>query len=209
MKRSFILAFLFIATLGNASAQNLNSYKEKLLEYLASSMGTTKEMLVEDLEVKIDSMSFAHFLVEDSIFLLEKQLNKEIEEQKKIIKYHQGSIEETKNKKPKSDDNLINDMFKLMDANTITNSNHDIKKAEEKIEKIRAAYAPKLRSLYARDGKTVLYDAFRCRLVIRNPLTGIRKGGAGYSFFAPGEVKIIDIKNVRPMEELMESKRNK
>lgn len=209
MKRSFILAFLFVLTLGNASAQNLNSYKDKMLEFMASRVKTTKEMFVEDLDVKVDSMSLGHFLVEDSIYLLEKQLNKEIEEQNKLINYHKGYIEETKNKKPKSGDNIINDMFKTMDANTINNSNHAIKKAEGKIQKIKAAYAPKLESLYARDKKAVLYDAFRCRVIFKHPRTGIRQVLVGYTFFVPGELKLINYENIRPMEVLMESKRNK
>ncbi len=196
-------------TLGNVSAQNLNSYKDKVLELMASSMKTTKEMFVEDLDVKVDSMSLGHFLVEDSIYLLEKQLNKEIEEQNKLINYHKGYIEETKNKKPKSSDNIISDMFKTMDANTINESSHAIKKAEEKIQKIKSAYAPKLENLYSRDKKEVIYDAFRCRVSFKSPRTGMRQVVGGYTFFIPGEVNLIKLKKTAPMENLLEAKRNK
>ncbi len=72
--------------------ENLNAYKDKMLEAAANRLGTTKELLVKDLDLVVDSMSLDYFLLEDSISLIKQTYDETIKEQEKQIEWRQKEI---------------------------------------------------------------------------------------------------------------------
>ena len=72
--------------------ENLNAYKDKMLEATANRLGTTKELLVKDLDLVVDSMSLDYFLLEDSISLIKQTYDETIKEQEKQIEWRQKEI---------------------------------------------------------------------------------------------------------------------
>lgn len=74
----FILLFVVcmaMAACGNAQ-NNIESYKEQYLEAWAKDLGTTKEYLLKDLDISIDSIKIIPLTVTDSLNIL-NEVNKD------------------------------------------------------------------------------------------------------------------------------------
>ncbi len=85
-KSFFLVCCLLLVACGG---EDLNKYKEQYLDAMAKDMKTTKEFLVKDLDVVIDSMRIIPITVADSIYLLEefsKMDKKQIAKMKKEFK---------------------------------------------------------------------------------------------------------------------------
>lgn len=206
MRIKSILAGIFCLTAVSASAQNFKQYEDVILESMAKEMKTTKEYLIKDYDVKLNCELLSNFLVEDSLTLLQQQYQKEVEKQQKKIDYSRGLIEEIKNRKPRTGDALINDMYKTMDANSINESNSYIKKAEEEIAKIEGRYAPIFASYESRDKKAVLFDVVKLSYTFKNPLTGAHQLVSSYAYFIAGSNKLVPRKGLAKMDALMDAK---
>ena len=66
----FLLLVVCMAIVACDNGNNLNGYKEKVLDALSQQAGLPKEMFVKDYEVVVDSMSLIPIAVEDSIKII-------------------------------------------------------------------------------------------------------------------------------------------
>ena len=206
MKIKGILAGLFCYVAVCANGQNFKPYENAILEAMAKELKTTQEYLIKDYDVKLKCEMLSSFLVEDSLTLIKQQYQKELEKQQKMIDYNRGLIEEIKNKKPRTGDAIRNGIYKTMDANSINDSNNNIKKAEEEIAKIEGRYAPIFASYESRDKKAVLFDVVKMSYTYKNPRTGAHKLMSNYAYFVPGTNKFVPRNGMGKMDALMDIK---
>ena len=75
MKSIKVLLMLFVSFMMascGVGGDNLESYKTQYLDALAKEMGTTKDFLMKDWDISIDSMKIIPITVADSLALLEE-----------------------------------------------------------------------------------------------------------------------------------------
>ncbi len=178
-----LLLLLMCLMVTACGGENLNAYKEKMLETLANEFGSTKDLLVKDLDIVVDSMSLDYFLIEDSITLIKQNFDKSIQEQKRQIEWRQKEIEtiEKANKKNYR-------------TYTIKKYKSDIVQLEKKIESLREKLENELAKYEGRNIEDVVYNVFSFRVTMKNPQNGIHVKHSDYCLFSPdGEKCILDI----------------
>lgn len=163
--------------------ENLNAYKDKMLEATANRLGTTKELLVKDLDLVVDSMSLDYFLLEDSISLIKQIYDETIKEQEKQIEWRQKEI-----KKYEEANNRYYGKY------TINKYKKDIEQLEKKIESIRQKHEEELAKFKGRNLSDVVYKVFYYRIMMKHPLKGIHEKQSSFCLFSPdGKVCTIEI----------------
>ena len=86
--KTFILLAVCLV-MASCGGDNLESYKSQYLDAMAKDMKTTKEFMMKDLDVVVDSMKIIPVTVSDSLFILEefsKMSAEEIANTKKQIR---------------------------------------------------------------------------------------------------------------------------
>ena len=172
-------------------SENLDSYKDKVLEHAAAELGTTQELLIKDLDLKIDSMSISYFLVEDSIFLLEQKYKEDVQEQEKLIASQNKYIEKLEKENKEMKKSSFSSMFKSMNNNLIKESRSYIEQANAKIKEITDAYQLDLERYQGRDKKEKIYNVFRYHISFKIPNLEIHQAEFEMDLFSPdGETYI-------------------
>ena len=208
MKIKSVLAAIAIVACGSVSAQNLDKYKNKFLDTLASDLGTTREFMVQDLKMEIDNMSLSHFLVEDSIELLTQIYNEDVAEQNKIISAYEKGIKEAESNNTSGKNELTRGALEMAKRHSINEFQGAIKEAKTKIGDLTKTYNAALEYYKDKDAKRIIYDVFSFRLIMVNPLKGIREVIEGDSFFTPGGGNVLS-ENTSKLEEYFKKKKNK
>lgn len=181
---------LFVVCVAMAACGGENSkyepYKEKMLETLAGGLGTTKDLLVKDLEIKIDSMSLSNFLVEDSINMLTQQYNEaEAETAKRIEKTNEKINEyEEKAKTATGVSIFVNRSFR-------DDSKRELKRLESVLKSIKEKYENAMATLEPRDKKEVIYQVFHFKITSLNPKTKIHEVRKRSTFFTADGQKVL------------------
>jgi len=165
--------------------ENLDAYKDKVLEHVASKINTTKELLVKDLDMKIDSMSLSYFLVEDSLVLLERKYKEDVAKQEKWISTCKENIERLEIEKNKSRKDLFYSITAKINDRSIKEYKKKIEDAEAKIQEIRDDYQLKFEMYQARDKKEVIYNIFHYRVTYKIPKKGIHQVDTSMDLFSP------------------------
>ena len=155
-------------------------YKDKMLEAMASDLGTTKELLIKDLDLKFDSMSISNFLVEDSINMLTKQREAFEAEITKRLEKTKAKIEEydEKSKTAKGVSIFVN--RSLRDDNK-----RELKRLESVRKDVYEKFEKAMGTLKPRDKKEVIYQVFHFTLTALNPRTKVHEVKTDVVFFTP------------------------
>ena len=158
----FLLLVVCMAIVACDNGNNLNGYKEKVLDALSQQAGLPKEMFVKDYEVVVDSMSLIPITVEDSIKII---LN--IDSYKKSI---ENKLSDYKARK--------RTLFYPWDED-------DTKKVQELNEQLVSIEnaKSKLAEYEMRDKDEVLIKVFRCWIAIKLPIHG-RQADFAYAIFS-------------------------
>lgn len=161
--------------------ENLEAYKEKVLDAVASKLETTKELFVKDFDVVIDSMSVHPLTVGDSLALLATDFNRD---KSKIDKKLVELKEELEKHQKKSWDYLVE--F----------TQERIKQKENELTSLTEKYNKKVEYYSKMDKNKVLAKAFCCRFSTKQMLTGVHKTLRGAFLFSPdGERYLSDTTN--------------
>lgn len=176
-----------IITACSGEDSKLDSFKTKMLESVAVKHKTTPEMLVKDLDVKIDSMSLSPFLVEDSLALVQKQYDDFIAEKESQLASSQKSV--TKLEQELKTASGISKLAKASSLDNFKRIHHNI---EVELNKGKAKYEKLIATFENRDPKEVIYTVFQYRVSLKNPLTGIHMTDKDISYFTPDGQKLID-----------------
>lgn len=174
MKTSFIriLFFIFCLTIISCGdSENLDAYKDKLLEESAKKLKTTKELLVKDLDVIIDSMSVVPLTVGDSLNLLSSSFEKKKDKLTKQIELYKLELALTQTR-----------MFTL--PSTIRDYKEKLKKAEKEMEEATENYNTKQELYSQQDSTKVLAKVFICRIAAKHPLKGIHETESSATVFS-------------------------
>ena len=187
-----IMLFIVCMTATACGRVNLDTYKDKVLDSVALKFKTTKELLIQDLDIKVDSMSLAYFLVEDSIYLIENNYKEELKEKEKQIEAYKEEIKKLENRIEEMKGSLTAEMSKF----SIKNNEKYIKEAESEILKLTENYKSELSKYENRDPKEKIYNIFCYRASLKNPITQMHESGRVMSLFSPdGETYIKDVDN--------------
>lgn len=201
-----ILLFVVCTAMTACGGENLDVYKDKVLESLAKELETTKELLVKDLDIKIDSMSLLYFYVEDSIAITKKEFEELLAKKEKLIKYYRESIK----KDEEAIKNAGNDFFSgatiYAKRSFINEAKQNIKSTEKEIQKETEIYNQKLEKLKSRDKKEVIFNVFVYHSSIKNPLTGMHNAGKSMSLFTPDGETYLKEADKKIREQLMKRK---
>lgn len=146
--------------------ENLEAYKEKALEKMAESAKTTKELLIEDYKLILDSMAVYPLTVGDSIELI----NRFVAQREKYEKY----IETTKKN--------LHSFFNF----NYEDDKKDIKRWEETLKEIDKSEKDLERYQNMSPDET-LCKVFICKVSVFTALTGRKSSFDAYIFDKNGE----------------------
>ena len=174
MKTSFIKILFFafcLAAISCGNNENLDVYKDKMLEVMAKEFKTTKELLVKDLDVIVDSMSVVPLTVGDSLNLLSSDYEKKKNRLSKQIEKNKERLVSAKKR-----------LFPL--PNIIRNYEDKIEAAEKEMKEATESYNAKQELYSQQDSSKVLAKVFICRIAIKHPLKGIHQTMSGATIFS-------------------------
>ena len=181
-------------TMTACGGESLDDYKDKLLDSVASKFKTTKELLIKDLDINIDSMSLAYFLVEDSINIIEKNYKEELEKKEKWIASCQEEIKKKEDENKTGKGGAASSILASINNSFIKMNRDYIKEAESEISKLTEKYKSELSKYENRDPKEKIYNIFCYRASLKNPITQMHNSSREMSFFSPdGKTYIKDV----------------
>lgn len=164
-------------------------YKDKVLQSLADFFGTTKELLVKDLEIKFDSMSLSTFIVEDSINLITEQYNEAEAKNKERLEKTNAKIIENEEKAK-----TATGVSKFVYRSNRDDYKRDKQRIEAAQKKMKERYDKAMSTLENRDKKEVIYQLFYTKATILNPKTKIHEVSKDVSYFSPdGQTYILEV----------------
>ena len=182
MKTSFIKILFFafcLAAISCGSNENLDAYKDKMLEAMAKEFKTTKELLIKDLDVIIDSMSVVPLTVEDSLNLLSSDYEKKKNRLSKQIEKNKKSLASAKKR-----------LFPI--PSVIGDYENKIEADEKEMKEATENYNAK-QELYSQlNNSKVLAKVFICRIAIKHPLKGIHQTMSGATIFSIDGKTLLD-----------------
>ena len=190
-----ILLCFFCVAVTACSSENLDTYRDKLLDSVASELKTTKELLIQDLDVRVDSMSLTYFLVEDSIYIIENKYKEELRNKEKQIESYKESIKKLENL-VKKESGVFTSLTAEMSKSSIKTNKRYIKEIESEISKLTENYKSELSKYESRDSKEKIYNVFCYRVSLKNPMTQMHNSSREMSLFSlDGETYIKDVDN--------------
>ena len=198
-----ILLFVVCTAMAACGGENLDVYKDKVLEEMARVNDTTKELLVKDLDINIDSMSLLYFYVEDSIVLAEKKFKEFLIEKEKQIESCKKSIEKNEKELNDARNSLFSYMFVDSYSSILDKLRKKIENTEKEIQEETELYNQKLEKLKSRDKKEVIFNVFVYRASMKNPLTGMHNAGKSMSLFTPDGETYLKEADKKIREQLM------
>lgn len=163
LKNILLLAICLMNTA--CGGENLEAYKDKVLETFANRLGTTKELLVKDYDVIVDSMSVTPITVADSIAIIN------------LWKGKQGEIEKSIELKRLNLKSIFN--FNVSEDRKLLKTMESRLKEIQESDKILEKY-----TLMKSD--KVLGKIFICRISSFFPLLGRKTGFGGVIFDKEG-----------------------
>lgn len=182
MKTSFIKILFFafcLATISCGSNENLDAYKDKILEELAKKFKTTKELLVKDLDVIVDSMSVVPLTIEDSLNLLSSDYEKEKNRLSKQIEKNKTGLASAKKR-----------LFPI--TSVIWDYEEKIEAGEKEMKEVTENYNAKQELYSQQDKSKVLAKVFICRIALKHPLKGIHQTISGATVFSIDGQTLLD-----------------
>lgn len=179
------VAFMLSCTIMAAcQSENLEAYKEKMLEATAKKLGTTKELLVKDLDIVIDSMSVVPFTVKDSLNLL-KDIDQKIEQTSKDLESAKKAIEYTKKR------SLFPSFYTI---EKLEKQKEELMNKLERLKYLQDVQIPKYESM--KESK-VIAKIFCVRIAAKGPLDRIHTTKSSvFIFSADGETFIDEGSNL-------------
>lgn len=197
------LLFGICLVLVACGSEKIDTYTEKVLEHAASNLNTTKELLVKDLDIKIDSTSLSSFLVEDSINLVTEQHDKYDAEKTKLLESANKSVsrldEEAKTAKGVS---------KYATLSARDNFKRIVKQIERELQSSKEKREKSMSSLINRDKNEVIFQVFQYRVTILNPKTKMHEVNKDVTFFTPDGKTVLS--NVhKDVKKYVRNKNNK
>lgn len=182
MKTSFakilFIAFCF-AAISCGNNENLDAYKDKMLEAMAKEFKTTKELLVKDLDVVVDSMYVLPLTIEDSLNLLSSDFEKKKSRLTKQIEINRKGLDSAKKR-----------LFPI--PSVIGDYEDKIEKAEKEIKEATENYNTKYELYSRQDRLKILAKVFVCRIAIKHPLKGIHETMSGATLFSVDGQTLLD-----------------
>lgn len=176
-----ILLFVVCLSIASCGVNDLDAYKDQVLEYGAKKFGTTKELFIKDFDVVVDSMSLFPITVQDSINLINN-----LDVYKESLQAEFEEYEILKNKRFYR--------WKMRDTERV-------QEIEEELVLIDKAKA-KLPEYESMDKSKTLMKVFRCWIAIKLPLIGRQTGIDYYLFSTDGDlIKSADSRMVKYIKE--------
>lgn len=157
-----ILLFVVCTAMAACGGENLDVYKDKVLEEMARTNDTTKELFVKDYDVIVDSLSLYSITVADSIDII-----KDFDAYEKRLHARISELE-------KSSKNLFN--FNL------SSDKRELEKLKNELPRIEVGKLKLSEYEGMREGK-VLIKVLRFWAAIKIPILG-RRTSIGYAIFS-------------------------
>ena len=187
--------------------ENLEAYKEKVIEKAAKKLKTTEELLVKDLDLIIDSMTVEDFCVKDSLLLSVEIKNNRSQLLQGKIESFQKKIEENKENIKKASGFYAN-FTRVTNESLIKDYENGIKKFEKEIAKVKNENDSILNKYDGRNNKDVLLKIFKYRIAYKVPFKGIHEVKTVFSLFTPdGQTYLSDANE--QMKRYLKSKNKK
>ena len=204
--KSLLLIFCFMVS---SCEDNFESYKDKFLEYTASQLNTTKELLVKDLDIKFDSMSISYFLVEDSILFIKQDCEEAIEKQNNRIASCKKDIERKEAEIEKNKGDRMASIFSAFNNTAIEKYKNNIKEAEKKIEELKKKCEEDLKKYEGRNDNDVIFNVFNFQIAAKHPIKNIHEVSKEAALFSPDGQSLIDNNAGKRIKEHLKSKKAK
>ena len=180
---------------------NLDSYKDKMLESLAKQLGTTKDLLVKDLDINIDSMSVSFMSLQDSIDFVNWNYEKKRKPLDESIAYEKERISKLSEEYGKKKNGNNYGFLSLLKQN-INDAKYKLSKAENKLTILTEDYELSVSKFESRNPEDIVHHVFMYRIALKNPLKQIHEVASAMSFFSPdGKRFITEVKG--PLYEFM------
>lgn len=180
----YILLFVVCVTMA-ACGNEMDNYKDKILEYTARKHKTTPEHLVKDFDISIDSMSVSPFILQDSIDYVnqnyeirKKPFDESISFEKERIEKLSEALEKEKRKKGNYSH------FGSILKQNIYDARNKLARAEENHKILTEQYESDMARFEGRNAEEAIYNMFWYRVAIKNPLSKVHEVSSEVALFS-------------------------
>lgn len=197
----YILMLAVCAIMTACGGSNLDSYKNTMLESLAKQLGTTKDLLVKDLDINIDSMSVSFMSLQDSIDFVNLNYEKKRKPLDESIAFEKERISKLSEEYEKKKNGNNYGFLSILKQN-INDAKYKLAKAENKLTILTEDYELSVSKFENRNPEDIVHHVFTYRIALKNPLKQIHEVASAMSFFSPdGKRFITEVKG--PLYDFM------